>query len=150
MMMIHLLQLDRLVQEWVITHRAAGLDLVMWLLSAVGRGGLLFVVLGALAALKQRRARALVDVVAAIIIASTIADRVLKPMIHRPRPFESSPTIMVIGGKPEDASMPSGHAANAVAGALTLSRIAPSAAWLWWSVAAAIMYSRVYLGVHYP
>ena len=56
----------------------------------------------------------------------------------------------MIGGRPHDASFPSGHAANAFAGALVLSITAPRGRLAWWPLAVAIAYSRVYLGVHYP
>jgi len=56
----------------------------------------------------------------------------------------------VIGARPDGASFPSGHSANAFAGAWVLSRIAAPAALVWWTLAAAIAYSRLYLGVHYP
>ena len=61
-----------------------------------------------------------------------------------------TPDIHVIGGRPGDPSFPSGHSANAFAGAYVLSRIVPAAQVVWWTIALAIACSRVYLGVHYP
>jgi len=62
----------------------------------------------------------------------------------------STPEILVIGSRPDDASFPSGHAANAFAGASVLARRLRAQRVLWWSLALLIAYSRVYLGVHYP
>jgi membrane-associated phospholipid phosphatase len=70
--------------------------------------------------------------------------------VHRTRPFVRTPAVEVIGGRPHDSSFPSGHASTAFAGATTLAHLAPHAAVGWWTLAIAIAYSRVYLGVHYP
>jgi undecaprenyl-diphosphatase len=79
-----------------------------------------------------------------------LANSVLKPVVARERPFMTTPNIPIIGGRPDDASFPSGHAANAFAGAYVLSRVVPAARVAWWAMALVIAYSRVYLGVHYP
>jgi undecaprenyl-diphosphatase len=88
--------------------------------------------------------------VLAVFLATGISDYVLKPIIHRPRPFLVVSGPAVIGHAPHDSSFPSGHAAAAVAGALTLARASPTGQFAWWLLAAGIAYSRVYLGVHYP
>jgi len=123
----------------------------MWAFSAAGRGGLLWIIIpAALAAFRRLPVRALVTLALALLLASVIVEGVLKPLIGRPRPFVSDPDIPVIGSRPGDASWPSGHAANAFAGAYVLSAVAPQARVLWWVLALAIAYSRVYVGVHYP
>jgi undecaprenyl-diphosphatase len=123
----------------------------MWGLSAVGRGGLLWIIIpAALVAFRRLPVRALVSLALALLLASAVVDGVLKPLVGRPRPFVSDPGVPVIGGRPGDASWPSGHAANAFAGAYVLSAVAPQARVVWWVLAFAIAYSRVYVGVHYP
>jgi undecaprenyl-diphosphatase len=143
--------LDRVLRSWVVGHRAGALDHLMWALSAVGRGGLLWIVIATvLVACRRLPVRALVNLALALLLASVVADGVLKPLIRRQRPFVAAPDIPVIGGRPTDASLPSGHASNAFAGAYVLSVMAPQARLLWWALAIAIAYSRVYVGVHYP
>jgi undecaprenyl-diphosphatase len=51
---------------------------------------------------------------------------------------------------PHDASFPSGHAASSFACATILTFFVPRAAPLLFLLAAAIAWSRVYVGVHYP
>ena len=46
--------------------------------------------------------------------------------------------------------MPSGHSATAVAGAIGLSMLWRRGRALAWAIAALVMFSRLYLGVHYP
>ncbi len=74
----------------------------------------------------------------------------MKPVVARDRPFLHGPPLAIIGYLPTGASFPSGHTAVAFAGAFVLSRVAPRARVVWWSLAAIIAYSRIYLGVHYP
>ncbi len=123
----------------------------MWTLSAVGRGGAVFILVGLILALTRRISpRGLLQLLAALVLATLVADHVVKPAVSRQRPFEQQPTIRVIGGRPDDPSFPSGHAANAFAGALVLSRLFPPGRLAWWALAISIAVSRVYLGVHYP
>jgi undecaprenyl-diphosphatase len=51
---------------------------------------------------------------------------------------------------PEDHSFPSGHAATSFAAMTVLCAAVPRGAPLWIALAAAIAFSRVYVGVHYP
>ena len=149
--MTRLLIVDHALRGWVVTHRLGGLDRVMWTLSAIGRGGLIWVVAAGVLIVAGRLQRAAVlPLLLALVLGSTATDQVLKPLVHRTRPFVSNPDVRVIGGEPKDSSFPSGHATNAFAGALVLASLAAAPALLWWVLAAAIAYSRVYVGVHYP
>ena len=142
--------MDQFITSWLVAHRIGALDGVMWTLSAVGRGGAVFIAFALALALRSRISpRGLVRLLAAVLLATTMADYVVKPLVHRQRPFEQQPTLRVIGGRPEDPSFPSGHAANAFAAALVLSGLVPEGRVLWWALAIAIAMSRVYLGVHY-
>jgi membrane-associated phospholipid phosphatase len=62
---------------------------------------------------------------------------------HRP----DDPGLVTI---PHSHSFPSGHTATAFAAATVLSALAPRAAPAFYVLAAAIGYSRVYVGVHWP
>jgi undecaprenyl-diphosphatase len=146
--MIHL---DQPVRLWVVAHRLGWLDGVMWIVSAIGRGGLVWLVIGLTVTLVRRTTSALLlELMLAIVLASFLANYVVKPLISRERPFVSTPEILVIGSRPGDASFPSGHAANAFAGASVLARRLRAHRALWWALALLIAYSRIYLGVHYP
>jgi undecaprenyl-diphosphatase len=73
-----------------------------------------------------------------------------KLIVDRPRPFEvgegTEPLLHGIIG----SSMPSGHAATSFAGAVALMRFLPEARAVLLLLAAAVAFSRVYVGVHYP
>lgn len=97
--------------------------------------------------LKQQ---ALVGLVA--IGGSAILSTGVKLITHRERPFLAHPDLITGKQGPTDYSFPSGHVTTAFATATSLSLaipkwyvIAPS-----YTYAAAVGYSRMYLGVHYP
>jgi undecaprenyl-diphosphatase len=145
------MELDHWLRLLVVTHRLHWLNPVMWAVSVIGRAGIVWVAAGlALTLARRLPPRGLVQLALAILLASLVTNQLLKPLIGRERPFVRTPDIHVIGGRPGDPSFPSGHSANAFAGAYVLSRIVPAAQVVWWTMALAIAYSRVYLGVHYP
>lgn len=87
------------------------------------------------------------------IIAVALADfavAALKAIVDRPRPFAHYAEPKVLVPRPHDASFPSGHAATSFAAATILSFAFPKAAPAFLVLAAAVAYSRVYVGVHYP
>jgi undecaprenyl-diphosphatase len=74
----------------------------------------------------------------------------MKALFDRDRPplryAEPRPLVRV----PHDASFPSGHAATSFAAATMLALAFPRLAPLLFVLAAAVAFSRVYVGVHYP
>jgi undecaprenyl-diphosphatase len=146
-----LLRVDHGLRAWIVTHRIGWLDQPIFLLSAAGLYGALWVVIALVLALFGRMLwRDVGRLALVLIVATVVIDFGLKPAIHRVRPFESTPDILVIGRHSDTASFPSGHTATAVAGAFVFTRVFPAGAAIWWLFAAAVGYSRIYLGVHYP
>jgi undecaprenyl-diphosphatase len=74
----------------------------------------------------------------------------LKALVDRPRPPLRYAQPKVLVPLPHDASFPSGHAATSFAAATMLSFAAPRLAPFLFLLAAAVAFSRVYVGVHYP
>lgn len=144
-----MLTLDQVLRAWIVAHRVQALNAPMWFASAIGQAGLVWLVAAAVVAVRQRRRSAFTVVLLAVLLGSITANDIVKPAVHRTRPFDAMPGT-VIGSRPDDASFPSGHSSTAFAAALTLSRAAPAGAAVWWGLAALIAFSRVYLGVHYP
>ena len=92
-------------------------------------------------------------VFALTVIAVALADwsaTGLKALIDRPRPPLRSPSRRRSFACPHDASFPSGHAATSFACATMLSFAFPRFAPFLYVLAAAVAFSRVYVGVHYP
>jgi undecaprenyl-diphosphatase len=141
--------LDRSVVEWMSSLHWPVVTPVLKGLTLAGAGGLVWIVLGVAAAVWLRRPLALVAVILAIEVASSV-DGALKSAIGRARPFVGDPRVHPSIGLPHDPSMPSGHAMNAFAGAVLLAAVVPRARWPLLGLAALIALSRVYLGVHFP
>ena len=92
-------------------------------------------------------------VFALTLIAIAVADLSssgLKALTDRPRPPLRYPEPKTLVPLPHDASFPSGHAATSFAAATMLSLAFQRFAPLLYVLAAAVAFSRVYVGVHYP
>lgn len=73
----------------------------------------------------------------------------VKVGVERPRPTKTIPEADPLLGA-SGWSFPSGHAATAFAGAVALTYLWREGAPFFFLLAAAIAFSRVYVGVHYP
>jgi undecaprenyl-diphosphatase len=120
--------------------------------SAIGRRGVIWLAIGVLLVVLRRiRLPSLWQLIVALAVVWVLNDGVIKPIVARPRPFVSAPAIVrVVGTPPSGASFPSGHAAAAVVGAFLLAAYWPTGRIALWLLAALVMYSRVYVGAHYP
>jgi undecaprenyl-diphosphatase len=141
--------LDRHLERFIVLHRVGWLDWVFVGLSRIGTLGLVWIVIAALVALLLRRPGVFVVTVGAVACADLLSFA-LKDVIDVDRPpvryASPDPLVRV----PTDHSFPSGHTATSFAAALVLARAVPRRAWLFYVLAAAIGFSRIYVGVHYP
>jgi undecaprenyl-diphosphatase len=74
----------------------------------------------------------------------------IKALVSRDRPPVRYPEPKTLVPLPHDHSFPSGHAATSFAGATILAFAFPRLAPALFLLAAAVAFSRVYVGVHYP
>ncbi len=99
-----------------------------------------------------RGRRAALYGIASITAASTVVNVVIKPLSRRRRPDRAA--IGVIEARhvsmPTSTSFPSGHSASAFAFAVGVGHVMPTAGALLALPAAAVAYSRIHTGVHYP
>jgi undecaprenyl-diphosphatase len=118
-------------------------------LSVMGSAGAVWVGLALLGAVLWRRPSVLVLVAAGVYLADLLALG-LKLLTDRSRPYVRNPDQDPLLGAALDLSLPSGHAATSFAGATIIARYRPRFAIPLFVLAAAIAWSRVYVGVHYP
>lgn len=114
---------------------------VLWMVVSAGLG------LSGRPALRRAAVRGLSD----LAVASLLANQVGKRLLPRVRPLlESVPAGRRARRTPGSHSFPSGHAASATAFAVGASLEAPVLAVPLGLTGAAVGFSRVYTGVHYP
>jgi decaprenylphosphoryl-5-phosphoribose phosphatase len=85
----------------------------------------------------------------AVVIAAALA-ALAKQLVHRPRPPLTDHAIHALGRLPSSSSFPSSHAATAFAAAVVLATVLATLRNLALATAAAVAFSRLWLGVHYP
>ncbi|MCG8919100.1 phosphatase PAP2 family protein [Actinokineospora sp. PR83] len=128
------------------------LDPAMKTLStSANKGRLWFGVAALLAVRKGPTRRAALRGVGAITIASLSANLVAKNLFPRRRPAaDMLPVHRRLTKRPTSSSFPSGHSASAVAFTAAVAMEAPAVALALAPLAAAVAYSRVHTGVHWP
>jgi undecaprenyl-diphosphatase len=98
----------------------------------------------------QRKRPDIFPLVAATVFVSDELTLGLKHLIGRKRPYVENPEPEPLMTTSLDLSFPSGHAATSFAGATLLAVLVPRFALPIYALAAAISWSRVYVGVHFP
>ena len=125
------------------------LDPVFQALSYVGIAGLVWIALAIVVAVLLRRPWLFPLVTIGVLVADGLA-LVLKNVFGVQRPNVRYPEPEPLVTTPTDLSFPSGHAATSFAGATLIARSVPRLAVPLYVLAAAIAFSRIYVGVHYP
>ena len=144
-----MISLDRHLERFVVLHRVGWLDWLFVGLSRIGTLGLVWVAIAALVAFLLHRPGVFFLTVSAVASADLLSFALKSVVdVDRPPVRYASPDPLV--RVPTDHSFPSGHTATSFAAAVVLARAVPQRAWLFYLLAAAIGFSRIYVGVHYP
>ncbi len=142
--------LDRATFRAIFRLKWAPLTSVLRLFTVLGTAGALWGMLAAAAfVLTGLRPSSLVIPWVAVAASWTLAEGA-KYLFDRARPLMHDTEIAPLIKTPSSSSFPSGHSATAAAGALTLSYLYPAFAPALLLAAFLVIFSRVYLGVHYP
>ena len=131
--------------------RTPFLDITMTSITALGDGGIFWIILAcALLAYPKTRTTGLV-VAAALCFDLVLCNGILKNLFARIRPFDVNTSIELIVNRPKDYSFPSGHTAASFAAVSALYFSGARKLWkVMLPIALAIAFSRLYLYVHYP
>lgn len=143
------LEAFRRVARW----NTPALDIILPRLSRSANRSMLWLAVAAALGLSGRRdaRRAALRGALSIGLTSAVANLPAKLLFRRRRPDASGvPVIRRLRRVPTSTSFPSGHAASAAAFATGVALEMPAAGAALSPVAAAVGFSRVYTGVHYP
>jgi undecaprenyl-diphosphatase len=99
----------------------------------------------------RRGRRAALRGIGCVVATSLVVNQGIKRAVRRPRPsLRRIPVVRRLHAQPLTTSFPSGHAASAAAFATAATLEWPAAGVPLAGLAAAVGYSRVHVGVHYP
>jgi undecaprenyl-diphosphatase len=142
------ISLDQRVQRWVVEHRVSWLNDVFVWISNLGAWAWLLLVVALVTTIVLRRPQVILLTLAALGAAELLQWSVKAAVDrHRPNlPGEPRPLVRM----PTDPSFPSGHATVCFACAVMIALLVPRLAVPVLLFAAAVAFSRVYVGVHYP
>jgi undecaprenyl-diphosphatase len=145
--------IDDAVAVWVAEHRFGPVNDLFVALGTVDKLGAIWIACALVFGLASRRGivwtSGLVVFTALVTFAADSVSFGVKDLTHRTRPFIAHPRIHPLYVV-HSSSFPAGHAATAFAGATVLTYFAPRLWPLFLTVAVAIAFSRIYVGVHYP
>jgi membrane-associated phospholipid phosphatase/diacylglycerol kinase family enzyme len=138
---------------WVAATHTPALDRLLPALSGAANHSKLWIGIagGLIAARRASGQRAAARGLGSIVVTSAVVNLGVKRIVRRPRPsLRRVPAIRRLPMQPLTTSFPSGHAASAAAFTVGVGVELPPVAALLAPVAAAVGYSRIYVGVHYP
>jgi undecaprenyl-diphosphatase len=148
-----LVRLDYRVFRIVAGTKTPWLDRLLRSLSVAANRSLLWLGIAGVLGLRggNRGQRAALRGVGSIVVTSALVNHGVKRIAKRPRPsLRHVPAMRRLSAQPATTSFPSGHAASAFAFAVGASSELPAARAPLITMASAVAYSRVYVGVHYP
>jgi len=128
----------------------AFLDAVMPYISSLGDSGAIWIITAVVLMCFKRTRKDGIILSLSLIFCLIIGNMTLKPLIDRPRPYETDTSIILLIKPLNDGSFPSGHTLSSFAAATTLFLSYKTKAIPAFVLALIIAFSRLYLMVHFP
>lgn len=125
------------------------LDKIMTLMSYLGSGGIIFIIIGIFFILREKDRKLGFTIALSLLLCGALGNGVLKPLVGRVRPFIAL-DIPIIINPPSGASFPSGHTYSAFATAMSVYLYKKDLGKFLFLFAILMGFSRMYLYVHYP
>ena len=126
------------------------LDIVMTILTYLGSGGLLWIIIAFIFLINKKYRYNGIMIAVALGLCLLIGNLTLKTIIARLRPSDVNTTIILLIKHPTDFSFPSGHSLSSFASATVIFYADKRYGVIAYIMASLIAFSRLYLYVHYP
>ena len=144
-------QLDYDILVQISDHLRGGVSDTVWtVISSLGNGGALWIVLAVILLFFRKTRRAGAAMLGALLIGLLVGNVLIKPLVMRPRPFVSHPDLSALFIPGDQWSFPSGHTLSSFAAATALCFFHHKSGLLACAAAVLIGFSRLYACVHYP
>lgn len=130
--------------------RCAILDKIMPLITAMGNGGIVWVIISIYLMNNENYRVEGYMLITSLIVTTIIGEGIIKNLIKRTRPFVNMKENKLLISKPITYSFPSGHTASSFAAAGTFIMMNNRLSIFVVILASLIAFSRIYLNVHYP
>lgn len=137
---------------WIQNHiRFEIMDNIMPGISAINNAGIIAILTVLILVLWKKYRCAGLAAFASIASECVIINLILKPLVHRTRPFYVNESLQLLGHIPTDYSFPSGHTGSAFAVSTVMLLCMPKKYGVTATVISALIaFSRLYNGAHYP
>ena len=141
---------DRVILEWFQSIHNDVLTAIFKVITALGEGGIIWIILGLLLLIRKETRWIGITVLLALIFTLLVGNLTLKPLVARPRPCWRNPEIPLLIANPKDFSFPSGHAFAAFSAATAIFIANRWAGMVALAGAFVMSCTRMYFYVHYP
>ena len=126
------------------------LDSLMCAITRLGDAGIFWILLCIVLLIVPKTRKSGIILMAALLVDLVVCNGILKPLLHRIRPFDVKTGIELLVKRPTDYSFPSGHTAASFASVMALYLAGEKKIWIPSLVLAVLIsFSRLYLYVHY-
>lgn len=115
----------------------------------LGNAGIIWILISLILIYKKDNKQA-IGLIISLIVSAVIANLIIKPLVNRPRVFNTYSNIVPLINKPTSSSFPSGHTATSIACGTFLYDSKNKYRIFTSILAVLIAISRLYLLVHYP
>ncbi len=126
------------------------MDFLMPKISALGSGGILWIVWAVVLLFTKKYRRCGIVMLAGMLLGLLVGNVMLKNIIARPRPCHLEAAYPLLIKTPTDFSHPSGHTLASFISAFVLNKTDKRFGYVAIPLALLIAFSRMYLFVHYP
>ena len=123
---------------------------IMIFFTNLGDNGIIWIAIALILFLNRKYRKIGLFSIISLIICALVANIILKPLIHRPRPFTEIADIILLIKTPKDYSFPSGHTAASFVMIFVFFRHIKKYFIPVFVTGILIAFSRMYLSVHYP
>ena len=123
---------------------------VMIFFTILGDNGMIWIAVALILFLNRKYRKIGVFSIVSLIICALAVNVILKPLIHRPRPFSELADITLLIKAPKDYSFPSGHTAASFVMVYIFFRHIKKYFIPVFITGILITFSRMYLSVHFP